>query len=104
MPFLGETLLRPKLQQQVCGKPTGNIANNSGLLRGPLVLVGFPSYREVNKSMEVRPGLSGLAPIGHLRAHCLSWPTPGVVSINFDVAGCHAGRQERAAGLRARPE
>eukprot|EP00983_Pelagomonas_calceolata_P005546 181126-Pelagomonas_calceolata.AAC.1 len=45
-------------------------------------------------------GRSGQAPIGHLHACCLSWPTPGVLSINSDAAGCHAGRQGRAAGLR----
>eukprot|EP00983_Pelagomonas_calceolata_P073248 1152060-Pelagomonas_calceolata.AAC.1 len=42
----------------------------------------------------------GQAPISDLRARCLYWPTPGVLSINFDAAGCHAGRQGRAAGLR----
>eukprot|EP00983_Pelagomonas_calceolata_P023208 731103-Pelagomonas_calceolata.AAC.1 len=46
-----------------------------------------------------KAGRSGRAPIGHLRARCLSWPTP-VVSINFDAAGCHAGRQGGATGLR----
>eukprot|EP00983_Pelagomonas_calceolata_P028689 898588-Pelagomonas_calceolata.AAC.1 len=47
-----------------------------------------------------KAGRSGQAPIGHLCARCLSWPTPGVVSINFYAAGCHAGRQGRAARLR----
>eukprot|EP00983_Pelagomonas_calceolata_P081042 1155398-Pelagomonas_calceolata.AAC.1 len=46
-----------------------------------------------------KAGRFSQAPIGHLCARCLYWPTPGVVSSNFDDADCHAGRQGRAAGL-----
>eukprot|EP00983_Pelagomonas_calceolata_P016776 528313-Pelagomonas_calceolata.AAC.6 len=45
-------------------------------------------------------GRSGQAPIGRLRNRCLSWLMLGVFSINYDAAGCHAGRQGGAAGLR----
>eukprot|EP00983_Pelagomonas_calceolata_P060948 1146605-Pelagomonas_calceolata.AAC.1 len=48
----------------------------------------------------IKAGRCSQALIGHLRDRFLSWPTPGVLSINFDTLGCHAGHQEKAAGLR----
>eukprot|EP00983_Pelagomonas_calceolata_P049410 1141511-Pelagomonas_calceolata.AAC.1 len=94
MPFLRGALLKPKLQQRVCGKPAGNIAIFLWLLRGPLVLVGFSSHGEAHKSREVQPGPYRPS----VPAVCP--PMPGFPSIYFDAAGCHAGRQGRAAGLR----
>eukprot|EP00983_Pelagomonas_calceolata_P059971 1146158-Pelagomonas_calceolata.AAC.3 len=98
MPFLRGTLLSPKLQQRECGKPAGNFASAFGSLRGPLVLVGF-SFTDRRSRAE----RFGQAPNGHLRARCLSWLTPGVVSISFDAADCLAGHQGGAAGLRKIP-
>eukprot|EP00983_Pelagomonas_calceolata_P100831 1158618-Pelagomonas_calceolata.AAC.2 len=43
-----------------------------------------------------RAGRSSQALRGHLRVCCLFWSAPGVLSINFDAAGCHAGCQGRA--------
>eukprot|EP00983_Pelagomonas_calceolata_P039738 1137322-Pelagomonas_calceolata.AAC.1 len=54
----------------------------------------------VSAEWRTKAGRSRKAPIGHLRACCLSWPTPGVVSSNFDDADCNAGRQGGVAGLR----
>eukprot|EP00983_Pelagomonas_calceolata_P093205 1157751-Pelagomonas_calceolata.AAC.8 len=82
--------LRPKLQQRVCGKPADNIASDFGFLQGPLVLVGYSSPGEAHK----KAGRFNQAPIGHLRARYLSWPTPGVVSSSFDDVNCNAGRRE----------
>eukprot|EP00983_Pelagomonas_calceolata_P016872 531148-Pelagomonas_calceolata.AAC.6 len=45
-----------------------------------------------------KAGGSSQAPIDHLSARCLSWPMPGVVSINFDAADCNAGRREELLG------
>eukprot|EP00983_Pelagomonas_calceolata_P086685 1156806-Pelagomonas_calceolata.AAC.3 len=65
-----------------------------GRCEGPWCLSDFgPAERRT------RAGRSGQAQIGHLRARYWSWPTPGVISSIFDAAGCHAGRQGKAAGL-----
>eukprot|EP00983_Pelagomonas_calceolata_P029416 921653-Pelagomonas_calceolata.AAC.1 len=56
MPFLRGTLLKPKLQQRVCGKPASNISSSLGLLQGFLVLVKFSLHGEAHKGREVRPG------------------------------------------------
>eukprot|EP00983_Pelagomonas_calceolata_P069099 1150243-Pelagomonas_calceolata.AAC.2 len=66
-----------------------------GCCEGPRCLSDF-----VSAVRRTKAGRSSQARIGHLRAHCLSWPTPGVVSSNSDDMDCHAGRQGRAAGLR----
>eukprot|EP00983_Pelagomonas_calceolata_P056936 1144854-Pelagomonas_calceolata.AAC.1 len=78
--FERETLLKPKLQQRVCGKPAVDVTKR-----------------------RTKAGRSGQAPLGHLRDRCLAWSTPRLVSINFDAAGCHAGRQGGAAGFRKIP-
>eukprot|EP00983_Pelagomonas_calceolata_P084895 1156448-Pelagomonas_calceolata.AAC.5 len=81
--WMGHSPLGPKLQQRVCGEPAGNIASDSGLLQGPLLLVGFGSTEGHTKA-----GRSGQAPIGCLRARF------------FDAASCNAGHQGRASGFR----
>eukprot|EP00983_Pelagomonas_calceolata_P066461 1149053-Pelagomonas_calceolata.AAC.4 len=98
---------RDPAQAQIAGvsvwKPAGNIniidGNNScndlGLMRGPLVLVKYGPTERHTKAKRFDQ-----APVGHLRAHCLFWSTPGAVSINYDAARCNAERQGGAAGVR----
>eukprot|EP00983_Pelagomonas_calceolata_P037192 1136237-Pelagomonas_calceolata.AAC.2 len=71
------------LEKGPCSGPNCSSECVRSLLQGLLVLVGFgPTERRA------KAGRSGQAPIGHLRASCVSWPTPGdKASINFDAAG-----------------
>eukprot|EP00983_Pelagomonas_calceolata_P107742 1159381-Pelagomonas_calceolata.AAC.11 len=90
MPFLGENLLRPKLQQRVCEKSVGNIASD-GLLRGPLMLVGFGPRGEVHKSREIQPGPDR--------------PPPCLLFVLADAWGCQQKLlMTRTAKLGAREE
>ncbi|KAF5833368.1 hypothetical protein DUNSADRAFT_10371 [Dunaliella salina] len=66
-----------------------------GCTEGPWCLSDFHRTDRCTKA-----GRPNQAPIGHLRARCLSWPLHGVVIVNIDTAGCRDGRQGGAAGLR----
>ena len=56
MSIFGGTLLRPKLQECLFGKPAGNIASDFGLSRGPLMLVGLSSHGQACIPRKLWPG------------------------------------------------